>query len=80
MLSLWRKTVLQREKGVMKKDEEEGSEKRPSRERKRRGTTTSTVSVKPAASKVTVAAVAEGLEAVGKHTFSVEFGPGRERC
>ena len=30
-------------------------------------------------SRVTGAAVAEALEAVGKHTFSVGFGPGRER-
>ena len=49
-------------------DEEESGEK------KRRGM--------PAADgkKVTVAAVGEALEApVGKHTFSVGFGPGRER-
>ena len=54
-------------------------------EKKRRGMTSAVITMKPAADgnkddrKVTGTALAEALEAVGKHTFSVGFGPGKER-
>ena len=91
--------VLQRGKGVMMKkkvkklqverkrllQKHQPLKQGEPREKKRRGMTSFTLRVKPAADgkkddrKVTGAAVAEALEAVGKHTFSVGFEPGRER-